>query len=101
MGGFIGGCDNPATRPSASKPANVDEQPQSLPTVKMSIGRADFTVEVADNEPEQMKGMMFRDYNPADHGMIFIFPDEQPRSFWMKNTRIALDIIFVDHNGKV
>ncbi len=55
-----------------------------------------FTVEIADTREKQALGLMFRDHLPADHGMLFIFPSEAPRSFWMKNTRIPLDIIYFD-----
>ena len=44
---------------------------------------------------------MWRDSMPADHGMLFVFPTEEPLSFWMKNTRIPLDIIYLDAVGHV
>lgn len=53
-----------------------------------------FTVEIADDPDEQALGLMFRRSMEPDHGMLFIFPTEAPRSFWMKNTRIPLDIIY-------
>lgn len=55
-----------------------------------------FSVEVADTPDKQQLGLMFRDHMPRDHGMLFIFPNESLRSFWMKNTRIPLDIIYFD-----
>ncbi len=53
-----------------------------------------FMVELAETQEKQALGLMFRDSLPADHGMLFIFPGESRRSFWMKNTRIALDILY-------
>ena len=53
-----------------------------------------FSVEIADDLETQALGLMFRRDMPADHGMLFIFPAEAPRSFWMKNTRIPLDIMY-------
>ena len=53
-----------------------------------------FQVEIADEREEQAMGLMFRTELPDDTGMLFIFPSEAPRSFWMKNTRIPLDIMY-------
>jgi len=60
------------------------------------LGGKTFSVEIAETEQEHALGLMFRDSMPADHGMIFIFPNEAPRRFWMKNTRIPLDIMYFD-----
>lgn len=57
-----------------------------------------FTVELAVTRDEQAMGLMFRESMPDDHGMLFIFDREAPRSFWMKNTRIPLDILYFDAN---
>lgn len=72
-----------------------------LPTVQMPIGDRTFTLEVADSVDEQRTGLMNRDTMPLDHGMIFVFPVEAPRAFWMKSTRINLDILYVDATRKV
>jgi len=57
-----------------------------------------FSVELAQTQEKQALGLMFRDSLPDDHGMLFIFPREARRSFWMKNCRIPLDIFYFDSN---
>ena len=60
------------------------------------LGGERFTVELAETQEKQALGLMFRYQMPDDHGMLFLFPDESMRSFWMKNTRIPLDIFYFD-----
>lgn len=57
--------------------------------------------EVARTPEEQTRGLMGRHELAADRGMLFLFPDEQPRTFWMKNCFIALDLLFADRDGRV
>ncbi len=61
-------------------------------------GRTAITVEIADSPAEWQEGLMHRSVLPEGKGMLFIFPDEGQRSFWMKNTLIPLDMIFVSAN---
>ena len=72
-----------------------------LPTVDMQIGSQTYTLEIANTDATRQRGLMERDSVPADHGMIFVFPDEQRLGFYMRNTRIPLDIIFLNANGVV
>jgi uncharacterized protein len=82
--------------------SGCDNKPQSnLPTIQMQLGNKSFKLEVADSTASRTYGLMRRDSMPSDHGMIFVFPEEEERGFWMKNTRIPLDIVFVNTSGQV
>jgi len=93
------GCDQPGQ--SQTQPANNGSGAQSLPTVKMKIGTQTFDLEIARTSEQQALGLMKRDSMPRDHGMIFVFPEERMLEFWMKDTRIPLDIMYLDSKGKV
>lgn len=68
---------------------------------KVIINEKGFYVEIADNPAERAKGLMFRKELKEDSGMLFIFPNNEKHSFWMMNTFIPLDIIWIDENLEI
>lgn len=60
-----------------------------------------FSVEFATDDASRVHGLMMRSTLPADHGMLFVFPDTAPRAFWMKNTLIPLDILYFDTDRRL
>ena len=90
---FAPACERDRSRP-ATDAADAG-------TVRMQIGNQSFTLEVAATPKAQQLGLMHRQSMPADWGMIFVFPEERQLGFWMKNTLIPLDIIYLDRDSKV
>ena len=64
-------------------------------------GTHDFKVEVVADDASRERGLMNRRFMPADHGMLFEFQQNAPVAFWMKNTYIPLDMIFISPTGEV
>ena len=73
----------------------------SARTPWVEVGGERFQVEVADDDAERARGLMFRDAMADDHGMLFIHDRQEPQAYWMKNTRVPLDILYFDRDRRL
>lgn len=87
-------------RTTESEPTTDDENVTATFVVEDGENPT-VTLEVANTSDEREEGLMHRQSLPENHGMLFVYEDAGPRSFWMKNTYVPLDIIFVAPNGTV
>lgn len=76
----------------------VDPAPLVAVTAK---GDRPFRIEIADDDAERDPGLMFRQSMPDDHGMLFVFPQTESVGFWMKNTPMPLDLLFIGQDGRI
>lgn len=67
----------------------------------VELGGQRYYVEIADDDRERARGLMYRDELGVNEGMFFIFRESAPRSFWMLNTRIPLDIVYIDSDLEI
>ena len=85
----------------AARPPAVRVGPLEPLAIVTHDGRIPFKVELADNEAERERGLMFRRAMPSDQGMLFDFKTPRPVYFWMKNTYLPLDMVFIARDGRI
>lgn len=84
----------------AQEPMRLPAHPEPL-TALTADSQETFSIEVAREPEERARGLMFREEMPDDRGMLFVFEDSRRRSFWMQNTPMPLDLLFIDADGTV
>ncbi len=92
---------------AARQTASAGGEAMILPTdpaplvVETAKGERSFTIEVASEPAQRSAGLMFRRAMADDHGMLFVFERTQTVGFWMKNTPMPLDLIFIGEDGHI
>jgi len=110
-GSMLAACSD-GDAPQAAGDTPVADKSAATPTIdfrvdgQLRLFRDDevldtLAIEIADNDSSRGRGLMQREDLPEKSGMLFVFPDESERAFWMANTPLALDLLFIRADGTI
>ncbi len=91
---------SPPTRPAAA-PSAPKEAARLQVVIQSSSGASVVQAEIARDGAERERGLMFRRSLGADEGMLFVFPESSEQRFWMKNTLVPLDMVFIGEDHRI
>jgi uncharacterized membrane protein (UPF0127 family) len=100
----LAGCAGTSSEPRATTTDSGNARASNVPTVTIDASggeEVEVRVEIADDASERARGLMHRTALAENRGMLFVFPDEERLSFWMKNTLIPLSVAFMDSEGRI
>lgn len=99
------GCQRVALSSPPPAPADAERPQSGLPAAEVVIvsraGATPLSVEVAADDSSREKGLMFRTSVPDGRGMLFVFSGSEEHTFWMKNTLVPLDMIFIGADQRI
>jgi hypothetical protein len=98
---MMGACAQPNAPANQDAAGHLGPLPMEDLSIETASGVQRFHVEIADNDAEREQGLMYRRSMAADHGMLFAFNPPQQVSFWMHNTFLSLDLIFIGSDGHI
>jgi len=105
---FIYSCNQNQNKPNTNIPPHFVYEPQFVKNGELVIinkNKKDtlkkINIEIADNPEKREQGLMYRKTMNESNGMLFIFEKSEPQNFWMKNTILPLDIIFINENKEI
>lgn len=96
-----GSKSTPDKRPKSSNSAPTFSDQGDLYFLSDTDTIARIDIEVADTDQKRQQGLMYRNSLKSDGGMLFVFDKTEPQTFWMKNTYIALDLIFIGEDNQI
>lgn len=103
LGGFFMGCKEKTKAPQEITTAEIEFKKEAEVYLTKASGDTikHLEIEIADDDYQRETGLMYRQKLEDTHGMLFIFENEEERGFYMKNTQIPLDLIFLDADQEV